>query len=106
MKLSKAQSKWVKQLVGDSASKEREELKRKEKAIAGFASALMSWRESTEMVRQAWAETGEVHKSVSARLYISNAGQTIVMSSSAGISDEHQVSSTESLSQTVGIRLS
>ena len=53
MKLSKAQSKWVKQLVEDSASKEREELKRKEKAIAGFASALMSWRESTEMVRQA-----------------------------------------------------
>ena len=33
MKLSKAQSKWVKQLIEDSASKEREELKRKEKPL-------------------------------------------------------------------------
>lgn len=56
MKLSRAQSKWVKQLVEDSTSKERKELKRKGKAIAGFASALMSWRESTEMVRQAWTK--------------------------------------------------
>lgn len=49
MKLSKAQNNWVKQLVEDSTSKEREKLKRKEKAIARFASALMSWSESTEM---------------------------------------------------------
>ena len=110
MKLSKAESNWVKQLVEDSTSKERETLKRKEKAISGFASALMSWRESTEMVRQAWAEykaeTGEGRKSVSARLHISNAEQNIVMSSSAGIHGEHQASSTESQSQADEIRLS
>ena len=33
MKLSRAQSKWVKQLVEDSTSKERGELKRKEKPL-------------------------------------------------------------------------
>lgn len=83
MKLSKAQSNWVKQLVEESTAHERDELKRKEEATTAFASSLITWRESTEKVRQAWAEykaeTGEGRKSVSARLHISNAEQNIIM---------------------------
>lgn len=83
MKLSKAQSNWVKQLVEESTAHERDELKRKEEATTAFASSLITWRESTEEVRQAWAEykaeTGEGRKSVSARLHISNAEQNIIM---------------------------
>ena len=83
MKLSKAQNNWVKQLVEESTAHERDELKRKEEATTAFASSLITWRESTEEVRQAWAEykaeTGEGRKSVSARLHISNAEQNIIM---------------------------
>lgn len=83
MKLSKAQSNWVKQLVEESTAHERDELKRKEEATTAFASSLITWRKSTEEVRQAWAEykaeTGEGRKSASARLHISNAEQNIIM---------------------------
>lgn len=83
MKLSKAQSAWVKQLVEESTSRERDELKRKEEAMTGFASALVAWRESTEEVRRAWAEyrteTGEGRKAVATRLHIDNAEQNIIM---------------------------
>lgn len=83
MKLSKAQSDWVKQLVEESTARERDELKRKEEAMTGFASALVAWRESTEKVRRAWAAykagTGEGRKSAAERLHIDNAEQNIIM---------------------------
>ena len=83
MKLSKAQSQWVKQLVEESTSRERDELKRKEEAITGFAAALAAWRESTKEVRRAWAEyktrTGEGRKSAANRLHIDNAERNIIM---------------------------
>lgn len=83
MKLSKAQSDWVKQLVEESTARERDELKRKEAATTAFASALITWRESTEEVRRAWAayraETGVGRKSAAERLHIDNAKQNIIM---------------------------
>lgn len=56
MKLSMAQSQWVRQLVAESMSRERDELKCEEEAITEFASALAAWRESTKEVQRAWAE--------------------------------------------------
>lgn len=86
MKLSKAQSDWVKQLVKESTARERDELKRKEKATTAFTSSLITWRESTEEVRQAWAKykaaTGEGRKTVAARLHIDNTEQNIIMTTS------------------------
>lgn len=83
MKLSKAQSDWVKQLVEESTARERDELKRREEAMTGFASALVAWRASTEEVRRAWAAykagTGEGRKSAAERLHIDNAEQNIIM---------------------------
>lgn len=86
MKLSKAQTDWVKQLVEESTARERDELKRKEDAMMGFASALVAWRESTGKVRRAWAAykaaTGEGRKSAAERLHIDNTEQNIIMTAS------------------------
>lgn len=83
MKLSKAQSDWVKQLVEESTAHERDELKREEEATTAFASSLITRRESTEEVRQAWAEykagTGEGRKLAAERLHLDNAEQNIIM---------------------------
>ena len=104
MKLSKAQSGWVKQLVEESTARERDELKRKEEATTAFASALITWRESTGVVQRAWAEykaaTGEGRKSVAERLHIDNAEQNIIMAAAsparspagAGSSEERSAS--------------
>ena len=89
MKLSKAQTDWVKQLVEESTARERDELKRKEEAMMGFASALITWRASTKEVRRAWAEykaaTGEGRKSVAERLHIDNAEQNIIMTAPSSV---------------------
>lgn len=86
MKLSKAQTDWVKQLVKESTSRERDDLKRKEEATTAFLAALIAWRESTKEVRQAWAEykaaTGEGRKTVAAHLHIDNTEQNIIMTAS------------------------
>ena len=83
MKLSKAQSDWVKQLVEESTARERDELKRKEETTTAFASALVAWRESTGKVQRAWAAykagTGEGRKSAAERLHLDNAEQNIIM---------------------------
>lgn len=52
MKPSKDQSDWMKKPVEESTSWERGKLKRKEDAMAGFASAMAAWRESTEEVQR------------------------------------------------------
>lgn len=83
MNPSKAQSDWVKKPVEESTSRERGKLKRKEEATTAFASALITWRESTEEVRRAWAvyraETGVGRKSAAERLHTDNAEQNIIM---------------------------
>lgn len=76
MKLSKVQSEWVKHLVEESTTREREALRSKEKAVSDFGVALAAWHESTEEVRRAWAEykaaTGATRKETAERLHLSN----------------------------------
>lgn len=53
MKLSKAQTQWVKELVSESTTKEHEKPQKKKASLKEFAAALVALRKAEETARLA-----------------------------------------------------
>ena len=53
MKLSKAQTQWVKELVSESMTKEHEKLQKKKASLKEFAAALVARHKAEETARLA-----------------------------------------------------
>lgn len=71
MKLSKAQSGWVKQLVEESTSLKSDGLRGEEETITEFASAVAVCNESIEQVGERWPSTRPRPAKAASRLRLS-----------------------------------